>query len=117
MRVLVCGSRDWRNYDLILEHVGMLKHVDVIIEGGAPGADSLARKVARKLYIPYLEFTAAWRKDGKRAGPMRNQRMLDEGKPDLVLAFHNHMEHSKGTKDMVDRAEKADVEVRIVEES
>ena len=47
---------------------------------------------------------------GKRAGPLRNQRMLDEGKPDLVVAFPG----GGGTKDMVRRAVKAGVSVHEV---
>jgi len=38
-----------------------------------------------------------WDELGKKAGPLRNQRMLDEGKPDLVVAFPG----GGGTKDMV----------------
>jgi len=51
-----------------------------------------------------------WDKIGKKAGPLRNQRMLDEGKPDLVVAFSG----SGGTKDMVRRAVKAGVSVHEV---
>ena len=42
--------------------------------------------------------------------------MLDEGKPDLVIAFHNDLPKSKGTKDMVKRAQKADVPVLLYNE-
>ena len=38
--------------------------------------------------------------NGYRAGPIRNQEMLDKGKPDLVIAFPG----GKGTADMVGRA-------------
>jgi hypothetical protein len=33
--------------------------------------------------------------------------MLEDGQPDLVLAFHSSIEESKGTKDMVKRARAA----------
>jgi hypothetical protein len=39
--------------------------------------------------------------------------MLDEGKPDLVLAFHENIDESKGTRDMVHRARGAGVKVVI----
>jgi len=54
-------------------------------------------------------FPADWEKDGLAAGPMRNQRMLDEGKPDLVIAFPG----GRGTADMVQRAKAA--HVRVIE--
>ena len=46
----------------------------------------------------------------KKAGPLRNQRMLDEGKPDLVVAFPG----GGGTKDMVRRSVKAGVPIHEV---
>ncbi len=54
---------------------------------------------------------ANWER-GRRGGPLRNQRMLDEAKPDWVVAFPT--EKSKGTWDMVRRAEKAGVPIWIV---
>ena len=47
---------------------------------------------------------------GKKAGPLRNQRMLDEGKPDLVVAFPG----GGGTKDTVRRAVQAGVIIHDV---
>lgn len=88
-------------------------------EGEARGADRLAAEAARRLGIPshrILRFPAKWGKYGKAAGPIRNQQMLDEGKPTLVLAYHNDLENSKGTKDMVSRAEAAGVTVMKREE-
>lgn len=58
--------------------------------------------------VPVRVFKADWDKHGKAAGPIRNQQMLDEGKPDLVLAFAG----GKGTDDMCRRARAAGVEVR-----
>lgn len=49
-------------------------------------------------------------KYGKSAGPIRNQTMLDDGKPDLVLAFPG----GRGTADMVAKAEKHGIPVRRI---
>jgi hypothetical protein len=65
------------------------------------------RGVPRK---PYEVTQGEWDELGKKAGPLRNQRMLDEGKPDLVVAFPG----GGGTKDMVRRAVKAGVSVHEV---
>ena len=45
-------------------------------------------------------YPADWDRHGKAAGPIRNQRMIDTG-VDLVVAFHDDLEHSKGTGHMV----------------
>ena len=60
-----------------------------------------------------LAFPADWDKYHKAAGHIRNQQMLTEGKPTLVLAFHHDLARSKGTKDMVRRALKAGLAVYL----
>ena len=81
-----------------------------VIHGGSSGADALAGRWAHLASIPYTVYPANWERHGKAAGPLRNQRMLDEGKPDLVIAFPG----GRGTADMVRRAKEAGVEVREV---
>ena len=114
MRVLVCGGRDFSDKAL-LENTLRLWHrvrgVDTIIEGNAHGADRMAGYWARKNRITNLKFPADWEAHGKAAGAIRNQQMLDEGKPDLVIAFPG----GRGTADMVKRARKAGIEVMEVE--
>lgn len=82
----------------------------VIIAGGAKGADSAAADFAVVSFCQLQEFKADWNKHGKAAGAIRNQQMLDEGKPDLVVAFPG----GRGTADMVRRAKKAGIEVREI---
>jgi len=63
-----------------------------------------------------MSFPADWKSYGKGAGPIRNQLMLDEGKPDLVLAFHNDISSSRGTADMIRRAKKHGISYEIISE-
>lgn len=115
MRVLVCGARDWTDADAIRRELLALPAGSVVIEGAARGADRLAAQIARELGLGVEEYPADWMRYGRAAGPIRNRRMLEEGKPDLVLAFHADLARSKGTRDMVERAQKAGTEVRVVE--
>lgn len=85
----------------------------VIIQGGARGADLIARDRCAYHDIKFQTFPAEWDRYGKAAGPIRNQQMLDEGKPDCVIAFHDDIENSRGTKDMVERARKAGLTVHV----
>ena len=71
----------------VLDKLARSVVVDCIIEGYAKGADTLAGEWALARNIHLLTYPANWRKDGKAAGPIRNVRMLEEGHPDLVLAF------------------------------
>lgn len=115
MRVLVCGGRDYPA-DAVwhyLEHYApaeLGERVTVLIHGGATGADQAAAEWGERSRadgVKVVAFPANWRKYGKRAGPLRNQRMLVEGKPDAVIAFAG----GRGTADMVARAEAAGVRV------
>jgi|ERR1019366_1367921 hypothetical protein len=119
MRVLVCGDRNWNDDDAIRRELNrvLADYVGesvIVIEGEARGADSIGRVVAEDLGIDVKKFPADWEKYGNAAGPIRNQQMLDEGKPTYVLAFHNDITHSKGTADMVLRARKAGIPVKVV---
>ena len=84
-----------------------------IIEGEARGADRLSRDWAVENGIPVERFPADWELYGKRAGPIRNSRMLKEGKPEMVVAFRGP--ESRGTQNMIDQAMKAGVEVHVID--
>lgn len=114
MRVLVCGGRDYRNYETVYEWIR--DQVDfggcvTVIHGGCSGADNVADYVAGELGLDIEVYPADWKRHGKAAGPIRNQQMLDDGKPDIVLAFPG----GRGTADMVRRAKAAGVRVVEVE--
>lgn len=110
-RVLVCGGRDWCDILAMMTTMDDLgtKHgpFKLLIHGGAKGADDEAQTWAMHRDLPYMVFRADWDFHGRSAGPIRNQRMIDEGKPDLVVAFPG----GKGTADMISRAEKAGIRV------
>lgn len=113
MRVLVCGGRDFADESTVVNYLFRIddeRKITSIIHGGASGADEIGGKTAQLLQVPCTVYRASWKKYGKKAGPMRNQRMLDEGKPDLVVAFAG----GRGTADMVLRARTSGVEVQEV---
>lgn len=113
MKVLVCGDRRWNHAGKILDRLGKLPLDTIILEGGASGADTLARHAAERLGLKVVEFPAEWGKYGKSAGPLRNRQMLDEN-PVLVIAFHSNLAVSRGTKDTVNEARRRGIPVEIV---
>lgn len=111
MRVLVCGGRHFADAERLGAFLGAVEQhykITTIIHGGAAGADHLAGKYAEWQKIPAHVFPAEWNRHGLAAGPIRNQRMIDEGKPDLVVAFAG----GRGTADMIRRAKAAGIPVR-----
>ena len=108
-RVLVFGGRDFHDEAaMVTALLDELQEGDVVIHGGARGADALAGDVAGRLMgHEVVVFPAQWAKYGKGAGPIRNQQMLDEGKPDRAVMLPG----GRGSEDMRTRCEKAGVPV------
>jgi hypothetical protein len=119
LRVLISGGRDYKDYqkiyDALVAHGGADK-IGVVIHGGARGADTLAEIACQSLKIPTWPFPISeedWRTKGYAAGPLRNQQMLDEAAPEILLAFPGP--DSRGTWDMVRRTLDAGLPVRLYE--
>jgi len=113
MRVLVCGGRDfWDRMGAFaaLDEIHSHTPITAIISGCARGADTIGIEWAEQMHIRIDRFPADWKTHGKAAGPLRNQQMLDEGCPDLVVAFPG----GSGTADMVKRALTQHFEVRRI---
>jgi hypothetical protein len=99
--VLVCGSRGWTDETAIHRELEKLAPGSRVIHGGARGADSIAGELARERGLEVVVYPADWHAHGKGAGPIRNQQMLDEGRPDFVWAFTLG---TPGTADMLRRS-------------
>jgi hypothetical protein len=114
--VLVCGARDYDDVNYLRRELTVLHrevNIDLVIDGAAAGADSLAHNWALDWGIDTLRFPAQWDRYGRSAGPIRNRQMLTAA-PDLVVAFHKNIAASKGTADMVRQAEKAGIPVMVM---
>jgi hypothetical protein len=109
MRVLVCGDRNWSDYEDIRNVLRQFDKDTVVIHGNCRGADKIAGVMAKSLGLKVKVYKANWGKYKKAAGPIRNTQMLKEGKPDVVLAFHSYIEGSTGTADMIDQSTDAGV--------
>jgi hypothetical protein len=90
LRVLVCGGRDFTDVGFIhaeLDRLHAQYGFQTIIEGDARGVDRITGEWARARGIELVEFLADWKNEGRHAALIRNLRMLNEGKPDLVVSF------------------------------
>jgi hypothetical protein len=112
MRILVCGDRNWMDYDLVRRTLDEYP-VDEVVEGEARGADRCGRTAALVKGIRLVAMPAEWQLYGRAAGPIRNKAMLGTH-PDLVLAFHDNIATSKGTANMLAQAQRAGVATRLV---
>ena len=136
MRVLVTGSRSWKDTDAVHTALDALAQSAAqvgydgiaIVHGGAKGADTSAGLWAsdrkrRGWPVTAEVHPAGWRQYGPAAGMRRNREMVQLG-ADACLAFLNICEsdrcrrprphHTHGASGCADLAEAADIHtVRI----
>lgn len=105
---LFCGSREWSDRERICRDLQSLPEGSVVIEGGARGADRIARQEAQALGIHVATVSALWDFFGKSAGFRRNEAMA-RLRPDFVYAYPLG---GPGTAQMIELAEGACIPVR-----
>jgi hypothetical protein len=114
MRVLVCGGRDFDDLALLgraLDMIHSRSPIALLIHGGENSADTAAHNWASFREIPVKVFYADWGQFGSNAVLIRNNKMLAEGKPDLVVAFPG----GKGIANMIKQARAAGVETVLID--
>lgn len=107
MKILITGSRDWIEEqamrDALLPYCFAGHHW---CHGAARGADAMAAKILHEFGEVVRGYPVRHSLDGPwpAAGHRRNERMFNDFKPDLVIAFP--LPQSRGTVGMMDYAEK-----------
>lgn len=126
-KILVTGSRKWPSKYLVALALSWFRddsedNLTVVVQGFAAGADKMAHQVAEDtpgfISVPvpadwqkHVSCKCRNQKPGttcKAAGVIRNQRMLDDH-PDIDLALAFPYGEAKGTRDMMERVNKAGI--------
>lgn len=105
MRTIIVGGRAYRltKDDWIwLEVFETVIPISKVLSRGELGVDTDVAEWARARTLPVEIFSAEWKRYGGKAGPMRNQRMVDKAK--AVIAFPG----DRWVEDIVQRALTAD---------
>lgn len=101
MKVIIAGSRgvspDPDSISEALIHAFGPDAVTEVVSGTARGADEAGEEWALLNHKPVRQFAAAWGRDGKRAGKIRNGLMGEYA--DALLAFWDG--ESPGTAHMI----------------
>ncbi len=108
-RLLIAGSRDFNDYNLLKQYIKPDK-VSTIISGCARGADTLAIQYAKEFNIPVEKYPAEWDKYGKSAGYRRNKIMVDRAT--AIIVFWDG--ESRGTKHTIDLAQANNKLLKVV---
>jgi hypothetical protein len=119
IKVLICGDRNYKEeYAPVVNRVvrGLARKYGardlLIIEGGAPGIDTMVKVAAVKVNIHVAEINALWGTRRNGAGPQRNEIMALL-QPIEVIGIHDDIEHSRGTKHMLETADSLGIPTRI----
>ena len=111
-RVIIAGGRKFKDYKRLCGYCDHLlqnqKDIE-IVSGAAMGADKLGEKYAEERGYQIKRFPASWDRYGKSAGYIHNEEMAKYA--DALIAFWDG--ETKGTKHMIDLAEKHNLKIRI----
>lgn len=113
--ILITGAREWNNFQVVQKVLKEYKTGDnnkvLLIHGDCRGADKIAGYVGKHLGFELSVKPANWKLYGKRAGVLRNLEMIQEAlsyktkaQQVIVLAFHDNIDKSKGTKHCIEQA-------------
>jgi hypothetical protein len=114
MKVIIAGSRHYRNYHqfkaLCEQYFQTLPPEIEIVSGGAPGTDAMAECYASEKGYPVKVFPADWNQFPRTAGHIRNSEMAAYG--DALIAFWDGK--SKGTESMIKAARRKYLAIKII---
>lgn len=91
--VAVTGGRDYSDREhvfSVLDKLHQEHRFEVLVHGGAKGADALAAEWCNQAGVFQCIFPvtpALWSRIGKRAGPLRSHIMQVVTRPTLLVAF------------------------------
>jgi len=115
-RVLITGSREFSDIEIARTALSdarwSLGPDLVVVHGGARGADRLLAVMAGQLGFVTEVHPANWTANGKAAGFIRNQAMVDLG-AHLALVFLVEGVACRGTKACWRRADRAGIPCRV----
>lgn len=106
--VLFCGSRGWTDREAIRRDIEALPDNAVVVEGGARGADRIAREEALRRGLHVATVDALWDLYGKSAGYKRNAAMVR-----MVSSVYAYTLDSRGTAHTIAMAQRMEIPVFV----
>ena len=99
MKVIIAGSRDIKDYKLVVDTIKSSGYdITEVVSGCATGVDGLGEQWARANNIPVKEMPADWNRHGKSAGPQRNKAMAEYADAAVIIWDGQ----SRGTRNMIE---------------
>jgi hypothetical protein len=114
MRVLVGGGRHFEDAEKVHQELVRLhwrKPISVLIHGSVSGVGIAAEAWARSSGTPVVRYPPNWKLYGKKAEGLRDAFMIEDSRPDLVLAFPG----GRHTADLIQKAIDAKIVVLAIQ--
>lgn len=113
MKVVITGSRNgWTGVGLFLDSIHAKKPITMLVHGACRGVDSQAHRWALGWKIPIKTYPAEWAIYNKKAGPIRNEKMLSEHPDATVIVFPG----GDGTRDCYLKAKEKGMPIIICQD-
>ena len=110
VRVLICSGRfyaDTHTLTHVLDLYARTQIIDVLIHGGYQTLGGAIETWARGIDVHVIRYPANWMLHGKYAETKRNLFMLEDSRPDVLLAFSG----GEDTAECIKMAQRAGIQV------
>lgn len=97
--IIITGGRDYDDWAMV-QDVLLFLNPGLVIQGGAEGADKLAKEWCEYNNVNCVQIDADWNTHGKSAGPKRNLKMVQDFPKAIIVAFPG----GKGTENCIKTA-------------
>lgn len=110
MKTIIAGSREGFSIEDVYKALDESNfRIGEVVSGGARGVDRFGEQWAKENDVPIKQFIPDWDGLGKKAGHVRNRDMGDYA--EALIALWDGQ--SKGTKGMIEYAEKKGLKVYV----
>ncbi len=109
MKLAVIGSRSFSDKQLLFSILSGINNIELIISGGAKGADQMAEEFAKQHNIDTLIFKPDYNQFGRGAPLIRNKHIVNSS--ELIVAFWDGK--SRGTKNALEHTQKSGKKIEI----
>lgn len=110
MKMAVIGTKKFTDFNFLSTTLKEIPNIEMIISGGAPGTDTIAKKFAIQNQIKYIEFPPDYKKFGDKAKHIRDKLIVKEC--DELIAFWDG--ECEGTKYTMDYAKQLGKPIKII---
>ncbi len=111
MKMAVIGTKKFTDFNFLSTTLKKIPNIELIISGGAPGTDTLAKKYAIQNEIEFLEFPPEYKKFGDKAKHIRDKLIVEEC--DEIIAFWDG--ECEGTKYTMNYAKQLKKPIKIIQ--